>query len=228
MTENTSILSVYLGVMPRTREEHMLRLLIESGRRIVGAEEGSLLVMDEATETLRFAMTVGNPESEQTLLGQSVPLGKGVTGLAAATREVQTGAPTFKDIKQTERTGSEGNEPEAVIAAPMLLGEDLIGVLTAVSFARGKRFTSKEAEVYGHFGMVAGLLVEQSRRLVGYETGSAEALAKSVALGERGRLERDIIESIGRLTRDNPDSLSQIAVLLAAVEGLVLTNRGGR
>jgi len=227
MNETNTILAAYLGVMPKTREENVLRLLIESGMNVVEAEEGSLLVLDEASQTLRFAMTVGNSDSEKKLLGQSVPLGKGLSGLAAATREVQIGAPTFKDITQHERLEGDGNEPEAVIAAPMLVGDDLIGVLTAVTFVRGKRFSGKQAELYGRFAIVAGLLVEQTRRLAAYESANAAALVSADAMGERGRQEQDIVESIGRLTRERPEALAHAAALLAAVEALALPGLGG-
>lgn len=43
-----------------------------------------------------LTMTIGNRSSEMTLIGQRVPLGKGITGLAAQMREVQIGAPAFK------------------------------------------------------------------------------------------------------------------------------------
>ena len=58
--------------------------------------QGSLLVLDEKKKELVFAMTIGSRSSEMTLIGQRVPLGKGITGLAAQMREVQIGAPTFK------------------------------------------------------------------------------------------------------------------------------------
>ena len=65
--------------------------------------DGSSVIPDENLGELRFIATVGNEESEKALKGQRVPLGSGITGLAAATREVHVGAPTFKDIHQTER-----------------------------------------------------------------------------------------------------------------------------
>ena len=58
--------------------------------------QGSLLVLDEKKKELVFAMTVGNRSSEMTLIRQRVPLGKGITGLAAQMRGAQIGAPAFK------------------------------------------------------------------------------------------------------------------------------------
>ena len=85
MEDSGTLMGEYLGILPQTSEAEILRLLIQTGAQIVDAEEGSLLVVDEESDDLRFAMTVGSEESEAKLLGQRVPLGKGITGLAATT-----------------------------------------------------------------------------------------------------------------------------------------------
>ena len=71
------VLYAYLGIVPRTPEAAVLRLLVELGVQYVRADEGSLLALDQRKNQLVFAMTAGPAESEQTLLGQRVPLGKG-------------------------------------------------------------------------------------------------------------------------------------------------------
>src|SRR5213083_118567 len=136
------LLSIYLGILPQMPETKILRLLLETAIQVLGADEGSLLVYDAPSKSLRFAMTVGDKESAAKLEGQSVPLGKGLTGFAAVTREVQVGAPIYHDVHQTRKRSGGIGEPEAEIAAPMAVGEALIGVLTAVSFRSGKRFSS--------------------------------------------------------------------------------------
>ena len=155
----SSHLATYLAIAPKSPEEHVLRLLIELGAQVVSAQEGSLLVYDPTKNDLVFAMTVGGADS---LIGQRVPLNKGLTGLAAATREVQIGAPTFMGVKQGEE---HTKGPSGVIAAPMLVADDLVGVITAVTFEPDKRFTSKDGDLYGRLAAVAGVVVQQRRQL---------------------------------------------------------------
>lgn len=189
--------------------EPILRLLIWTGLQMSGAEEGSLLLLDEAAGDLRFVMTIGPAETEAMLRGQRVPLGAGITGLAAASREVQIGAPTFRDIRQAEHRGGPGT-PEAVIAAPMVVGEHLVGVITAVSFAPGKRFTGEMGRMYGGFAAIAGLLIAQEQEIarlgraapanpaIGRIVTAAEdlALRHPEALEEAARM----VESLARLS----------------------------
>src|SRR5258708_34321000 len=87
--------------------------------------------------------------AESALIGQRVPLGKGITGLAALTQEVQIGAATFKDVKQSERHVARATDPTAVLAAPMMAGETLGGVIPPVSFRSDASFTSEHAALHG-------------------------------------------------------------------------------
>jgi GAF domain-containing protein len=212
------LLSRFLGVLPSTPEERILRMLIELGCEVVGGQEGSLLVYDKDADLLRFAMTVGDPESEKKLRGQAVPLGAGLTGLAAATLEVQTGAPTFKDVEQKQRAG-DASAPDAVIAAPMISGDELVGVITAVSFVDGKRFSSKDARLYAGFAAIAAIVVDLRRRLSAYESGAAAAPQEE---SERAKLERRVLASMRRLVAGETARLAAVAELLAAIETVAL------
>lgn len=219
MAASDAVLRTILGISHQSPEEQVLRLLIELGAQFAGAGEGSLLVLDEAGGELVFAMTAGSSSSEETLAGQRVPLGQGIVGLAAQTREVQTGAPAF-DTEQSEER-QEGGGPRAVLAAPMLIGDRLIGVITAVSFDPDKRFTAGDATLYGRLATVAAVVVEQRRRL-----SAVEALQKNQpppeALGEEERLDRRIAETVARLVRGKPEAKARIADLLSSMETLML------
>jgi GAF domain-containing protein len=194
----------------------------EAVRRILGlavssieADEGSYLSLDESLGELRFDATVGNEESERALLGQRVPLGSGITGLAAATREVHVGSPTFKDIRQTERLSA---GPEAVIAAPLLAGDRVLGVMTGVTFQPGRRFGQREVALYGQHAAVMAALVEQEQRLEAI--GSLQDRASISAPGTAS-LEKELVERLARLVAGRPQALGAAARLLEAIEGLM-------
>jgi GAF domain-containing protein len=209
-------LSTYLAIAPQSPEEAVLRLLIELGIQVVGADEGSLLVLDEAAGALVFAMTVGGRGSEDALKGQRVPLGQGLTGLAAATHEVQLGSPTYSQVQQA-REGGQTEGPQAVIAAPMLVADNVVGVITAVSFAQGKRFGSKEADLYARVAAVAGVVVQQRHRINTLQgetkpsTGEAPTGAEAAIMG-----------SVSRIAHNHPEALKHVVALLESVEALCL------
>jgi GAF domain-containing protein len=219
MKSTDRILSAYLGIVPRTPEAAVLRLLVELGVECMGADEGSLLVLDRKKKQLVFAMTVGSAASERTLVGQGVPLGAGLTGLAAATREVQIGAPTFKDIKQRQRAKAPGGHPAAVLAAPLLIRDEVVGVITAASFDPHKRFSAAGASLYAKIASVAAVVVDQQQRLRAVE-GLRRGRARLKAISDEERLRREIVDRVGDLTRRRPDRLPDIRLLLKTVGSL--------
>jgi len=219
MKADRHVLSTYLGIARQTPEEAVLRLLVELGIDYVGADEGSLLVVDRDSNELVFAMTAGGAESEKALVGQRVPLGKGLTGLAAATGQVQIGAPTFKDIRQRKRAAGQGGHPSAVLAAPMLINDEVIGVITAASFDVKKRFTQRDAALCAKIASVAAVVVEQHRRLRALEElHRGKAAIKPISENERRRSE--IIDAVARLTRRYPARLADVLSLLKAIDAV--------
>lgn len=219
MDAHGRVLHTYLGIAPRTSEAAILRLLIDLGRQYAGAEEGSLLVLDRKTNELVFAMTSGDRQSEKALVGQRVPVGRGLTGLAAATGEVQIGAPVFKDVRQRKRRGASGSQPSAVLAAPMLVRGQVVGVLTAASFRPGHRFTQDDAAFYGKIAAVAGVVVEQQQRLSVLENLSAGRRLPRAMTPEQ-KLQMQIVGRVARLTAGRPERLERVHAVLAAIEAL--------
>ncbi len=206
MSGTTELLQKLLGAGPASTIAATLRLLIWTGLQIIGADEGSLLLLDDTTEDLRFVMNVGNENSM--LIGQRVPVGTGVTGLAAATREVQIGSPIYRDLEHAERV--DGTAPDAVIAAPMQVGDRLIGVITGVSFKKGYRFDSQAGRVFGGFAAIAGVIVDQEQRLA--------ALSQGQETGGAG--EAEIAARLAILRRQRPEVMEDVITIIRLVEKL--------
>jgi GAF domain-containing protein len=218
MDAPNAVLQTYLGISAQSREERVLRLLVELGAQFAGAQEGSLLVFDQQRGDLVFAMTVGSAASQAALAGQRVPVGKGVVGLAAQTREVQIGAPTFGTRQAAEHQADGG--PRAVLAAPMLVDDRLVGVITAVSFLPDKRFTAGDGLLYARIAAVAGVVVDQGRRLAAIAALQSGELPPE-SLDQDARLDRSIVEAVSRLVRSRPEAKAQVARLLSDLAGLL-------
>ena len=213
-----TVLATYLGIAHESPEEKVLTLLIELGAQFVDAHEGSLLVVDEASKELVFAMTVGRETSEEVLLGQKVPMGKGLVGLAAQTHQVQIGAPTFHLQQDQEKRKEE--EPRAEIAAPLLINDTLIGVITAVSFKAGKRFSSADALLYARIAWVVAIVIDQRRRLAALQDLSF-GKAVSGLLREDERLDLEIVAAVSGLVKARPERKAGIARLLSDIQSVL-------
>lgn len=220
MTETQKIqadlMQRYLGAKPRTSEDQVLRLTVETGVRAVGGDEGSLAVFDPESDELVFVMTYGNAKAEAELVGTRIPIGKSLMGLAAETGEVQIGAPRYKDAARTQALG----DVRAVIAAPMMVGERLIGVITAISKQPDKRFSLEDGELYACLATIAALVVDQSLALRAPGDGNDGGLA---LVGDS--LEQEVLARVGRLLQRDSSTVIQLARMLEVMEA---TSPGGR
>ncbi|MBI4618052.1 MAG: GAF domain-containing protein [Planctomycetes bacterium] len=221
MTSPTE-LTTYLAILPQTPEAKILELLIDLGNRVLGADEGSLLVLDSKSKELVITMVVGKRMGEARLQGSRVPLGKGLPGLAALTREVQISGTAVAGEGEKAGDRPERGLPSAAIAAPMIVHEQVVGVLTALSFAPGRKFTNRDAEIYGRFAAVAGVVVEQRRRLAAYESAAVPGGTVFLKTAkEIPDLEERIVASVSRLVKRGPETMLQVARILTSLESLI-------
>lgn len=200
--------------MPDDGRDDALRLALELGIQCVDADEGSLLVLDEATQELVFALTIGDQESSEALKGQRVPVGSGLTGLAALTGEVQVGTPRYQAVKQA------GHREEAglryLIAAPMYSRERLVGVITAASFRHETQFSAAHAQLFGRVAALAGIVVAEGQLTQQLRDAQAN---RSVARTPYEALQQDVAQALQRLVSDEASARS-LLVLLQQVEAL--------
>jgi GAF domain-containing protein len=205
-----SLMQRYLGLSPGL-EDQALSLIVETGVRAVGGDEGSLLVYNPEANDLTFVMTYGNPNAERVLVGTQVPMGS-LAGLAAETGQVQIGAPRYKDAKLAEAVGS----VQSVISAPMLIGDRLIGVITAISNKPERRFTEADGQLYACLATVAALVVNQALLLKG-EGEAAETTPASLAPDP---VAQDVLDRVGRLLQRDSGTVLQLSRMLEAVEAM--------
>lgn len=214
MSTTLELLSRHLAIPGAGMEERALRLILELGTELVGAEEGSLFVVDEEAQELVLTMTVGSSASEEVLRGQRLPIGKGITGLAVLSRSVQMGSTKYSDIKQSKERDPDqtGADPTAVVAAPLLAGENVVGAITGVSFVPDKRFTAQDADRYARFASIAGVVIDQRRRLQLVAGNQGE---------EHELVEQRIINRLTHIIERNPHALEAIARMLDALDEII-------
>jgi GAF domain-containing protein len=206
-----SLMQRYLGLSPG-QEDQALSLIVETGVRAVGGDEGSLLLYNPEANDLTFVMTYGNKDSERMLVGTQVPMGS-LAGLAAETGQVQIGAPRYKDAALAEAAGS----VQSVIAAPMVFGDRLIGVITAISNKQEKRFTEADGQLYACLATVAALVVNQALLLRGASEAEAGGAPASLAPDPAAQ---DVLDRVGRLLQRDNATIRQLARMLEAVEAM--------
>jgi GAF domain-containing protein len=208
------------GVLRGSSEENAFRELIQTCLACTKADEGSLLVFDKRANELVFALTVGQSSSDNTLRGQRVPIGKGITGLAALTKQPQIGSPVYKDVKQSELRA---DSPHSVLAAPLLLHNEVLGVMTVVTFDHARSFSMDDAATLQRVCNVAALVIDQRQRLA---SQSKEQAATGGQLAANHSKETELIaSSLATLIGDDPRRAATVAQLLSGISALAVKDR---
>ncbi len=126
--------------------------LVELSLELMNATQGAFLSADDVSKMLRFdvvAVKHGTADAlkriSEKLVGETVAYGVGLTGKAASTRTIQFSTRSSGDSFSHVRGDG---EPNAVLAVPVIRGNQLLGVLTAVCFDRELSFSDEAARQY--------------------------------------------------------------------------------
>jgi len=104
-------------------KDELLQKILTRSLELLGCEAGAVALLNKVTNRLEFHYPVGKQSS------WSVAFGKGLVGTAAKTRmPVRVG-----DVKQDPRYIAHVRKTRSELDVPMLVGEELVGVLNAES-----------------------------------------------------------------------------------------------
>ena len=210
-----NILARLLHLRTNDAHEDALRIMLELGIQAVDAEEGSLLILDRPTQELVFVMSAGDMLTESALKGQRVAMGEGLTGMAAQTGEAQVGSPASGSVQHP--THHEQKSPTRLIAAPMRAGKDVVGVLTAATYAPGRQFSADQVRMFERVATLAGIVVAERMRS---RFGDDQLFGTSGAGASREDLARELGEVTQRIARGDEARLRTLLTLLLQIERL--------
>ena len=157
-----SMVQLIEAVENPTGESEALALLarvLDSAIRAIGAKDGSLLIPDEDTGELVFVLVQGE-STRPSLVGRRLPAGRGIAGWVAENRR---GA-TVNNVPADERFYPELDveldyRTSSMLAAPLLGGNRLLGVIEVVNKQNGKLFSTGNLTVLTLMCRFAGELL---------------------------------------------------------------------
>jgi signal transduction protein with GAF and PtsI domain len=144
------------------RHNALLELLVGTAAQVLSAQAASLLLLDRATNELVFEVALGAAGAEASKF--RVPVGQGIAGWVAA-----SGQPVARsDLAQdphfaTDMAERIGYVPRTILAIPLRLDDEVIGVVELFDKANGQPFTADDMEVLDQFGRAAAAAIEQSQ-----------------------------------------------------------------
>jgi GAF domain-containing protein len=186
--------AVAAGALAGEAAQHgLLRSIADVARAIFGARASSIMTHDPGTRELEFVAVSGEGFE---LLGQRFPDSKGIAGWVLAARQPLV----LEDVASDPRfardlANSAGYVPKGLMAAPLLLDERALGVLSVLDRPERANFSLSEMDLLGLFAHQAAIAIDIS---------SAARRARAAIEGTEPELE----------------DLAVLAELIAGLDGL--------
>jgi len=198
----------------------LLRKILHSAVMVLKASAGSLLLWDEATDELVFAVTDGG--AGEALEGQRMPADKGIAGWVFTQRQPDI----VHDVRSDERFYSTideslGYHTSSLTAVPMITKGQGIGVLQVLNKKSGERFDENDRDIlYALAGQAATALMnarlyqevsEEKDRIIALEEDVRKELARDFHDGPAQTLAAMImgIELLEALPEQIPESVAK-------------------
>ena len=136
-------------------------LVVQKLNEYFNVDAGSLLLINEASATLDFVMTVEG--GEERLAGLRVPLGAGVVGSVAQTGEYAI----VHDVRTDPRfyraiSDAVGYETRSILCVPMLAKGRVIGAIELLNKLNGE-FSEEDAQRLTRMAAFIGVAIENAR-----------------------------------------------------------------
>ena len=140
----------------------LLSAIIESVATLLDAETSSLLLLDEETNELTFAVATG--ESGESVRELRVPADRGIAGWVLAHNETLR----IADVAGDERfygqiDQSSGFQTRSMLAVPLAIRERPIGVIEAINKQGTGGFTERDEELAVAFAAQSAVAIDNAR-----------------------------------------------------------------
>ena len=141
----------------------LLQATVEVARAIFGAEAASVFLLDEEAEELVFEAVAGEGEDE--LIGMRFPAGNGIAGWVLTTRQPLVVDDLTSDTRWSRsQAESTGYVPKSMMAVPLLVAEQALGVLSVLDRPAESRLKLAEVDLLGLFANQAAIALDLLQR----------------------------------------------------------------
>ncbi len=155
---------------PETDVIAMLDDLLASALTVLGASDGSLLLIDEDTGELVFAVVHG--EARERLTGYRMPPGKGIAGWVAVNRNPQVVRDVRNDPRFYPRVDETfGFQTRTLACVPLLDGERVLGVIEAINKVSDREFSPEDHDLLMIVAQLAAVAIARAEAFAEEQAG---------------------------------------------------------
>jgi len=140
----------------------LLKRIGEASEQLTEAEASSIMLVDEDKENLFFKVTTG--EKSNILKKMRVKIGQGIAGTVAQTKEPLIVNDVSKDPRFAGAFDkSSGFITKAILAVPIMLGNETVGVAEVLNKSNGQEFTDDDKIILQSLASFASVSIVNAR-----------------------------------------------------------------
>ena len=144
----------------------VLNQVMEKAKAVMNAEVASILLWNERTNKLEFEVAVGESNLPVETLRKKIvlDLGQGIAGAVAVSRVPELIPDAWEDPRfYREADQATGFRTRAMLAAPLVVRDRLIGVAEVINRRGGGAFTAEELDLFATYCRQAAVAVQNAR-----------------------------------------------------------------
>ncbi|RME89217.1 MAG: GAF domain-containing protein [Candidatus Hydrogenedentota bacterium] len=158
--------------------QSLLDSIMESAKVVLKAESSSLMLIDKKTNELYFNTIAG--EKENDLKEIRIPMGKGIAGIVAQTRQPLIVNNAQEDPRVFKEADAKTNfVTRNLIAAPLMVRNRIIGVIEVINSIGREEFNESDLELFTTFAEQSALAIH-NRELIDSLRNINQELKKKV------------------------------------------------
>lgn len=187
MKELRALHLVGLSVSSASPLSKVLEQLLMGATQVTGADQGSLMLLNEEGDELSIRAAIGLPDD--VVRETRLKLSEGISGYVASTGESVRVSNVASD-KRFKPSSHSRYESHSFMSVPLKISDRIIGVLNISSHSEGEVFRARDLRVLSIFATQAAALIDDAHHFENHRRQLAEQrvlyhIAREVATAER-------------------------------------------
>jgi len=187
--EQTALMDTMRDLSGELELEKLLEALLQRAVRLLGVTGGELAIFDEEAEEL---VIVAGHDMGADAVGTRMEIGEGAMGHVAQTKEALV-IPDYQEWTGRSEQYTQ-DTVQSVVAAPLMIGSRLVGVIAAVHADPGHAFDDEDLRLLELFAPQAAVAIENAHLFTAEHRRAAEQQALLDTLADMaGELELSVV-----------------------------------
>ena len=162
MAEGSDLNQVAAAISSVMDVQPLLEMIMEKSKELMDAEASSLMMLDEEEQELVFQVATG--EKGQALREIRVPVGRGIAGWVAQTKQALLVPDAYKDPRfNPEADKRSGFRTKSIMCVPLMMQDRVLGVVQVLNHKQRGSFEERDLRTFTSFADHAAIAVENAR-----------------------------------------------------------------